>query len=342
MKTRKSKKLKGGISENNFHTLRDMATDIVRKTVSMKEMKDIIKIMNELDKGISPIDLSDRDWRELIAECYFRDNIYFHFDDTEHGQRISKLFDYETPDSFSQYQGNIVTDRPRSVSVTRSHQGTEGTCFAHAATLMIFHNMYRLPLTPEEEKVYLKNNCNLHLDTTKEVEKYDTLQYRCGKNGAARILLFLYIYKLITKRFGCHAGNGGNSINYYLTTPFQPIFPEMEVVLKPLYMSVNKSQFELSIHKLSDFIQIDWHNYLLDYFKTYYAVLYIENPPHEVTLVRMNAEGILGKDSASSSLFIIPYDQFHPKGTFVIEGTTFTGLSDILLLMEKEEIKNEK
>lgn len=334
MKTRKSKNLKGGISENNFLTLYDITQDLVRKTVSMDELKYHIKTMNKgLGKTpIEPISLSDNDWCELIAECYFRDKIYFVFDDTEQGQRIRKRFDYENPDSFSHYQGNIVTDRPPSLSVTRSYQGKEGTCFAHAATVMIFHNMYKLPLTPEEEKLYLKNNCNLHLDTTKKLENYDILQHRCGKNGASRILLFLYIYKVITNKFGCYAGSGGKSVHYYLQTPFQSIFPELDHILLPLYKSVPKESFELTVATVSEFIKHDWISYFIEYFETYYAVLYLENPPHEVTLVGMNSDGILGKDSGFGSLFTIPYSEFRPYGRFVIDGTTFTELSRILFL----------
>ena len=337
MKTRKSKKLKGGISENNFYTFHELAQDISRKVVSMEEFRENIKSMNEGLKKYGPIEpltLTDKDWCDLIAECYFRDNIYFEFDKTEQGIRLSKLFDYRNPDSFSKYQGNLVVDRG-SLSVTRSNQGAEDSCFAHAATLMIFHNMYKLPLEPEEEKLYLKNNCNLNLDWREYIDNFKNIQYRCGEKGAKRILLFIYIYKVITNRFGCHGGDGQEAVQYYLKTPFQSIFPNLDYKIEPIYRSVDKKDFVLYNINILELVKTDWQTYLLDYFKHYYAVLYLEDPGHEVTLVGMNSMGILGKDSASGNHFTLPYEEFHPDGVFEIGGVKYTKLSYLICLKHK-------
>lgn len=226
----------------------------------------------------------------------------------------------------------------RKLSLTYSNQGYEGTCFAHAATLMIFHNMYNLQLREEDKQAYLENNCNLHLDTTRDIEDYQVLRKQCGDSGSTRIVLFLYIYKVITNKFGCNGGMFETSILYYLNTSFQPIFnSEINLVLMPIYKSVNKESFDLSYLSMKK-LPYDYKDYLSYYFEDYYGGIYITNPPHAVAVVAINKFGIVGKNSSTSSAFVIPFHEFKVDGTFHIDSLVFKGIEYLYFLYKRTKI----
>ena len=223
----------------------------------------------------------------------------------------------------------------RTLSTTYSYQGQEGTCFAHASSLMIFHNLYKISLSEKEKRVYIENNCNLHLDTTREGD-YKLLQSQCGEKGATRILLFLYIYKVITGKFGCDGGNVDKGILYYLNTSFQPIFSrEINRMILPIYESVNKSTFECSLIHIKDFTKLHYKDYLFDYFERYYGIADIIQPSHSVAIVGINKFGVLGKDSATSSAFVIPFHEFRSKGSFSINDDKYKGIDYLYFLYKK-------
>jgi len=223
----------------------------------------------------------------------------------------------------------------RSLSVTRSYQGQEGTCFAHSASLMIFHNLYKLSLTDKEKRVYIENNCNLHLDTTRP-EDYSLLLSQCGEKGSTRILLFLYIYKVITRKFGCDGGNLDKVILYYLNTPFQPLFTkDINRLIMPLHESVNRETFECSMIDIKHLTALPYKDFLFDYFERYYAVVDLIEPSHSVALVGINKFGIVGKDSATSTPFVIPFHEFRPKGRFTIKDDKYKGMDYLYFLYKK-------
>jgi len=237
------------------------------------------------------------------------------------------------PSSFEPIESKLF----RTLSYTYSYQGSEGSCFAHASSLMIFHNMYKISLTDKEKRIYIENNCNLHLDTTRDAD-YELLRTECGENGSARILFFLYIYKVITSQFGCSAGYIDKSILYYLHTPFQSIFSrDINRILKPIYDSVKKEAFSCSLIDIQDFTTLNYKDYLFDYFEDYYGVIDIIQPSHSVSLVGINKFGIVGKDSSTSSAFIIPFNQFHSKGTFTIKEDTYVGMDLICFLYKNKK-----
>jgi hypothetical protein len=125
-------------------------------------------------------------------------------------------------------------------------------------------------LPEEDKKLYLQNNCNLHLDTTTELEDFGRLRMRCGDGGAIRILLFMYIYKVITNRYGCD-GNTIISILYYLKTPFQEIFtPKLNALLLPIFNSAPKD-FSVSAIPMNEFKTYAYKSLLHEYLKKYYA-----------------------------------------------------------------------
>jgi len=332
----------GKVSDEPLHSLYRFVLDTAKKTVYLDDIVEAIEAKNEEIRQSSArtILLTESDWLELIAES-FEEGIYFQFDGSELGTELAKHIDYDDPSSFSSYLGNIVVNPTRRTTITQSYQGKEPTCFAHSAALLLFHNVYKLSLGEEDKKLYLKNNCNLHLDTTRKLEDYHLLKSRCGESGAAHILLFLYIYRVIVKEFGCSYGHTSASVIYYLNTPFQPtIFGDkLNAIILPIYNSVRHASFVASLMDMSFFTSSEEHlSYLNEYFKKYYASLTTTEPRHVVTLTGLNQFGVLGKNSGSGTLFTISYDNFKKDGSFKTANRTLYGINDILFLYEKRDV----
>lgn len=231
----------------------------------------------------------------------------------------------------------------RERTLTYSFQGNQGSCFAHAAAHVIFHNLYRLPLTKEDRLLYLDNKCYSLLNTTNpEIENAIELEKRCGKTSAIRILLFLYIYKTITNHFGCNGGIIEPSVHYFLNLPNQPSFTNMSLndYVLPTLTSVNKNLFGISTFLFNPVPTIHVKKFLKQYFDdNYYCVLTTRTPPHGLTIIGMNSTGLLGKDSASHDQFTIPWEQFHQNGVFTIHTKEYRNLRSLVFVYEKTSIK---
>ena len=201
--------------------------------------------------------------------------------------------------------------------------------------------IYNLRLTEEDRDRYNENQCYLHLDTTSDIEdtSFEALTDQCGKTGSMRILAFLYIYKFITRKFGCNYGHADKSINYYLTTPLHPVFESYELNERVMHvLSLKHKELFTCSHIRMD-IFMNYKKYLKDYFENnYYCLLRLENPAHFVTITGMNDKTFLGKDSWTGTKFTIPSNQFHPNGTVSIDSYTWKGISGIFFLYEKEKI----
>jgi hypothetical protein len=328
VKRRRTKRIKGGILGTVFDTIYPSVRELSKKPVALKELMDIPQ----------STELSESDWTELIAESYFRDGIQFQFDDSELGRELSRLIDYRNPESLIPYRDKIVTGiRPRALSISQTRQGRQGTCFAHSASLLIFHNLYNLELTEEDKILYEENKCNIYLDTTREYEDFDTLRTKCGVSGAKRILLFLYIYKIIVDRFGCYHGNTSESIHFYLISPLKDFFPEINDILIP--SESEKDSFEISNVDMSTFAKMNYKPFLRLYFQDYYASIHLKRLGHVITIINIGEDGIIGKDSEASDFFTIPFKQFHPKGIFTLKGMPVTDMSYITFFYKKTKLR---
>lgn len=84
----------------------------------------------------------------------------------------------------------------RSISITKSEQGNEGTCMAHVCAHLVvknvFEKLYPLKLTKKEQDVYKQHSCNDFLKTHKLLDI--SLIHDCSLHGYYKILLFLYVY----------------------------------------------------------------------------------------------------------------------------------------------------
>jgi hypothetical protein len=84
----------------------------------------------------------------------------------------------------------------KSISITKSDQGEEGTCLAHACAHLVvknvFDSLYPLKLSKKEENIYKKHSCNEYLKTHNLMDI--AMIPDCSIRGYDKILLFLYVY----------------------------------------------------------------------------------------------------------------------------------------------------
>jgi hypothetical protein len=242
----------------------------------------------------------------------------------------------------------VIPRQPsRTLSISQPVQGDQRTCFAHAASLMIYHNMYNELLermTPGEMKNYQEKNCNQYLNTTTPFPPYEIIHKQCGDTGASRILLYIYIYRMLVKEFGCDGGRSLECMLYYLKTDYQPNMfdPSMDgliidALLIPIYRSVDKSNFAVSEIDMDRFTKLPRYRfYLNEYFKYYYAR--ISTPDHAFVIGNISDAGIEGKDTMIGANFTIPFSQFHRKGKITLQDETFDGFLTISFLYDKSKL----
>lgn len=84
----------------------------------------------------------------------------------------------------------------RSISITKSDQGDEGTCMAHTCAHLVVKNVFEplfsLKLTKREEQIYKEHSCNEYLKTHQLIDIASINE--CSLHGYYKILLFLYVY----------------------------------------------------------------------------------------------------------------------------------------------------
>ena len=204
----------------------------------------------------------------------------------------------------------------RSISISVSSQKHQETCFAHSSAYLIVHNIYNIDLSEEDVQKYIEHNCNQYLDTTKDEPNLDDLN-KCGETGKTRILLFLYIYLIITLKFGCNKGYVNHSIKYYLEGNYLPPFTSQRLNEEALSLVQHK---DLNLYT-ETFLPIDKINvpYLKNIFDDgLYISLLIVNPSHVVTLIGMTETEFIGKDSYEAAVFRFPITQMKSTGTIVV------------------------
>ena len=84
----------------------------------------------------------------------------------------------------------------KSISITKSDQGDEGTCMAHACAHLlvknVFESLYPLKMTKKDKELYQQHSCNQYLITHQLMDI--ALMPECSVHGYYKILLFLYVY----------------------------------------------------------------------------------------------------------------------------------------------------
>ena len=100
-------------------------------------------------------------------------------------------------------------------TVMQTYQGGEGTCYAHMGARLILQNILKL-LDEEKHKAQWKyrSTCRKMLNTYKPPTP--TLELRqCGPHGYLKMCMFLYLYYLITERYGINGGSISDCLTLY-------------------------------------------------------------------------------------------------------------------------------
>lgn len=91
----------------------------------------------------------------------------------------------------------------KSISITKSDQGDEGTCMAHACAHLVVKNvfepLYSLKMTKKDQRLYEEHSCNQYLITHQLMDI--SLMPECSLHGYYKILLFLYVYFTVYDNF---------------------------------------------------------------------------------------------------------------------------------------------
>ena len=113
-------------------------------------------------------------------------------------------------------------------TVMKTFQGQDGTCYAHLGARLIIQNILKMK---DEEKQLdhwkYRSMCRKMLNTYKPPTPPPDLK-QCGVQGFLKISMFLYLYYLITERFGLDGG----SLNQCMS-----IYPMVKQVQRPLHFT---------------------------------------------------------------------------------------------------------
>ena len=86
----------------------------------------------------------------------------------------------------------------KSISITKSDQGEEGTCLAHACAHLVVKNVFGpilpLRLSNGDKALYELHSCNNYLKTHDLTLIHNDIKNKCSVQGYHKILLFLYVY----------------------------------------------------------------------------------------------------------------------------------------------------
>lgn len=287
-------------------------------------------------------DLSLEEWKKLIHTLYFtgKTSIEVDFGKSELSDILSDMVDYDDPSTIEKLN-ELPKTPPRSkaamvISPGQPFQGAQNSCFAHAAASMILRNVYKFVMSEPDKLSFKKNNCNHYLDTTMPLKNYASIETNCGVSGAKRILLYRYIYRVITNEYGCNYGATSVSVLYYLQASFQPVFPRViGEKIRPEFVSKFQVPYSLSVLSTEDFTIGENKDFLMNYFKQYYAVIRIEKPEaHAVPCIGIDDEYIYCKDSSIRQTVAIPIRECHSKGVFMMGDQECSGITTIFLLFE--------
>lgn len=102
----------------------------------------------------------------------------------------------------------------RTLSTNISNQRDEETCFAHSTARVIL-NAIRQTIPEFFYPLDDNDDCDEYYDSINmlSVFKEDT---KCSENSLNNLMLYIYIYKLITNQFGCNTGRTFLSLKWFI------------------------------------------------------------------------------------------------------------------------------
>lgn len=204
----------------------------------------------------------------------------------------------------------------KSISITKSDQGEEGTCLAHTCAHLVVKNvfdpLYPLKLSKKDENIYKQHSCNDYLKTHKLLDI--AMIPDCSIRGYDKILLFLYVYFTAYENFILKGKKNYLTpiIKFVLQLEYIPkIFdqtfhlPRLEYLLKTIKQKMIDIKYDTVTISTSDPLII---RKILDRF---YVVMNLTHDTmgHTSTIVGHTPTQFIIKNSWRENLDYIPYKE---------------------------------
>jgi hypothetical protein len=128
-----------------------------------------------------------------------------------------------------------------------SNQGDSSTCGYHAFSKVILNNVFGLLHPLRETSVYVEQQCNRYLNTTR-FDLSELTPEKCSPDGYLKILLFLHLYSLyVSLRKDVMECGTESSIFPHLFDPLIPLSYRHRLALKETldYMNLKKKALDL-------------------------------------------------------------------------------------------------
>jgi len=204
--------------------------------------------------------------------------------------------------------------RARSNSFSVTNQRTNGDCFAHAAARIIVRAIkLTIPdlFFPEDDK------CDEFYDIAVIDNPFERIT-ECTPNSANSLYLYIYIYKLIAREFGCNSGFIFDCFNYFIK-----LVENNELFDKTLLVGVEEHDIEQIRH-------------LLDMFLTH---IHANNLTFFATFIKLNE--VILKDHYE--LFVTNYlDPSLSNGYYIGLSGSFQGSPHGLTIIGYEKTESDK
>ena len=102
----------------------------------------------------------------------------------------------------------------RTLSTNISNQNSEDTCYAHSAARVIL-NAIRQTIPSFFYPLDETDKCDEYYDSINMLSVFRE-ETTCSENSLNNLMLYIYIYKLITKQFGCNGANTILSVKWFI------------------------------------------------------------------------------------------------------------------------------
>jgi hypothetical protein len=136
--------------------------------------------------------------------------------------------------------------RPRSSSFSITHQRSNRDCFAHSAARIIVR---AIKLTIPDDFFPEDETCDEFYDISNMVNAFEGIK-KCTPNSANSLYLYIYIYKLITHKFGCESGFIFESFEYFIK-----LIESRQLFNKELLEGINKEHIDKIRDLLNKFLK---------------------------------------------------------------------------------------
>jgi len=128
----------------------------------------------------------------------------------------------------------------KKFTVMQTFQGDDGTCYAHLSARLFIQNILKIPDEVEHGKNWTRRSvCRKMLNTYRPPKPTNEL-FKCGTHGFLKISMFLYLYYLITERYGLDGGSIAQSASIFPSLLHKERPRHFTKIYDSMYISVSK------------------------------------------------------------------------------------------------------